>query len=175
MDVVIRQENANDLPIILDLVKNAFDNVIESDHQEQCLVERLHHSETFIPELSLVAEDGNGTIVGYILLTEVKIISDKSIVTSLAVAPLAVHPDSQKQGVGGNLLDKAHKVAASLGYGTAVLLGHKDYYPRFGYKKAMDYGIEFPFNAPQECCMVIELLPNALNNIKGGIRYPDCF
>ena len=72
MDVVIRQENANDLPIILDLVKNAFDNVIESDHQEQCLVERLHHSETFIPELSLVAEDGNGTIVGYILLTEVK-------------------------------------------------------------------------------------------------------
>lgn len=176
MNIIIRQEKIGELPIILDLVKAAFANVYESDHQEQFLVRRLHQSETFIPQLSLVAVTDSGTIVGYILLTEVEIISETSVTTSLAVAPLAVHPNCQKQGIGGKLLDSAHKIAASLGYGTAVLLGHKDYYPRFGYRQATDYDIDFPFNAPKECCMVVELLPEALNKtVKGIVHYPDCF
>ena len=70
---------------------------------------------------------------------------------------------------------KAHQKAAALGYGTAVLLGHPDYYPRFGYRKAMDFGIEFPFDVPPEFCMVLELRPHALRGISGTIRYPDAF
>lgn len=72
MNVTIRPERQGDLPVILDLVEKAFENVEESDHQEQYLVERLHGSDTFIPELSLVAVNGEGIIVGYILLTKVK-------------------------------------------------------------------------------------------------------
>lgn len=73
------------------------------------------------------------------------------------------------------LLKEAHKRATSLGYETAVLLGHKDYYPRFGYCKVADYGIKFPFDAPSEYCQVIELIPDALKSIKGIVRYPAVF
>ena len=75
----------------------------ESDHREQFLVERLHHSETYVPALSLVAETTEKQIVGYILLTEVKIDSDTQSVTSLSVAPLAVLPEFQRKGIGGDV------------------------------------------------------------------------
>lgn len=174
-DVRIRAEQAGELPAIMDLVEKAFENVEESDHQEQYLVERLHRSDTFVPQLSLVAEDPAGRIVGYILLTKVEIRSEESSATTLAVAPLAIAPPCQNQGIGGRLLTESHKIAASLGYGSAVLLGHKDYYPRFGYRRAIDFGIAFPFDAPQECCMVLELLPGALGKVKGTVHYPECF
>lgn len=173
--VTIRAERPGELPTIMALVEKSFEHMEESDHQEQFLVERLHRSNTYVPELSLVAEDHSGTLVGYILLTEVEIRSEESAATTLAVAPLAVAPDCQGQGIGGRLLTESHKIAASLGYGSAVLLGHKDYYPRFGYRKSSDYNITFPFEAPQECCMVIELFPDSLTDVRGIVHYPDCF
>lgn len=175
MDFKIRQERKSDLPVISQLLMTAFTDMPESDHQEQCLVKRLHASDTFIPDLALVAEDNKGEIIGYILLTEVTIVSERRTIPSLAVAPLAVLPTCQHRGIGGALLKEAHRRAASLGYGTAVLLGHKDYYPRFGYKKAADYDILFPFDVPQEYCQVIELLPGALKDVKGTVHYPKAF
>ena len=59
-----------------------------------------------------------------------------------------------------------------MGYGTAVVLGHKEYYPRFGYRKAIDLGIEFPFEVSHEYCMVAELIPGATENVKGMV-YSD--
>ena len=56
-----------------------------------------------------------------------------------------------------------------MGYGTAVVLGHKEYYPRFGYRKAIDLGIEFPFEVSHEYCMVAELIPGATENVKGMV------
>ena len=138
-------------------------------------VDKLHKSDTYIPELSLVAKTDKGEVAGYILLTKVEIVSESEVHTSLAVAPLAVLPEYQNRGIGGMLLKEAHKRAAALGYGTAVLLGHKDYYPRFGYRKAEDYGIKFPFDVPSEYCQVIELIPNALEGINGIVRYPAVF
>ena len=108
-------------------------------------------------------------IVWYILLTEVKIDSDTQSVTSLSVAPLAVLPEFQRKGIGGD------QRAALLGYGTAVVLGHKEYYPRFGYRKAIDLGIEFPFEVSHEYCMVAELIPGATENVKGMVCYPTDF
>ena len=175
MDIIIQQEENTELPVICNLIEAAFANMQESDHQEHHLVDRLHKSDTYIPELSLVAKTGNGEVAGYILLTKVKIVSGNEVYTSLAVAPLAVLPEYQNRGIGGMLLREAHKRAAALGYGTAVLLGHKDYYPRFGYRKAADYGITFPFDVPLEYCQVIELIPDALKNTKGIVHYPDVF
>lgn len=174
MTIHIRQEQKSDARAICHLVEAAFADVPESDHQEQRLVERLHKSETFIPRLSLVAET-EGQLAGYILLTKVDIVSPHGVTPSLGVAPLAVLPEFQRKGIGGMLLKEAHARAASLGYGTAVLLGHPGYYPRFGYRKAIDFGIEFPFDAPPETCMVIELIPGSLRQIAGKVRYPDVF
>lgn len=175
MAVRIWQEQGGDLPLIRTLVETAFADVRESDHREHLLVERLHRSGTFTPQLSLVAQTEEGNIVGYILLTRVEIAATNGMATSLAVAPLAVLPEFQKKGIGGMLLQEAHRRAASLGYGTAVLLGHKDYYPRFGYRKAIDFGVEFPFDVPCDYCMIAELLPDATRGLCGRIRYPDAF
>ena len=175
MNIKIEQEGNDDLPAICGVVEKAFTDVQESDHQEHLLVNKLHKSDAFIPELSLVARTDEGEIIGYILLTKVEIISKKGVTTSLAVAPLAVLPRHQNNGIGGALLKEAHKRAAALGDGTAVLLGHKDYYPRFGYRKAIEHGIEFPFDVPLEYCQVIELLPNALKDVNGIVRYPAIF
>lgn len=175
MGIRINQEENTELPAICKLVEEAFADMPESDHQEHLLVDRLHHSVTYIPELSLVAKTDKDEIVGYILLTKVEVVAKSESYTSLAVAPLAVIPAYQNQGIGGMLLKEAHRRAAALGYGTAVLLGHKDYYSRFGYRKAADYGIEFPFDVPSAYCQVIELIPHALQGIKGTVRYPDVF
>lgn len=175
MEIHIRIEEQRDYSAVQRLVEDAFREVAESDHSEQYLVERLRKSEAFVPDLSLVAETEEGKIVGYVLLTKVEIVLGNTVVASLGVAPLAVLPDCQKQGIGGALLHEAHLRAAELGYGTAVLLGHPSYYPRFGYRKASGFGITFPFEVPEECCMVIELIPGALTGVKGEVRYPTPF
>lgn len=76
--------------------------------------------------MSLVAKTEKGEIVGYILLTKVEIVSENEIHTSLALAPLAVLPEYQNRGIGGMLLKQSHKRAATHGYGTALLFGHKE-------------------------------------------------
>lgn len=186
MGIRVREEREWDFPAIFRLVESAFEGMEESDHREQFLVERLHRSGTYVPQLSLVAESEEGEVAGYVLLTEVDIVegeekgdgekseSAKSV-KSLGVAPLAVRPDYQGQGIGGMLLKEAHRIAAALGYGSAVLLGHKDYYPRFGYRRAAEFGIKFPFDVPEEFCMAMELLPEALADVHGTVRYPDTF
>ena len=175
MEITIRQEEKRDYTIVYNLIKAAFANTQESDHKEHLLVERLRRSDAFIPELSLVAETQNGTIVGYILLTKVEIASAEKKVLSLGLAPVAVLPEYQNRGIGSALIKEAHNRAVAAGYRSVVLLGHKDYYPRFGYKKASDFNIEFPFDVPEEYCMAIELFPGALDGVQGIVHYSDPF
>ena len=86
----IQQEEKEDYDEVFKLIENAFKDELYTDHKEQFLVERLRKSESFIPELSLVAEIDQ-EIVGYILLTKIKIINNNSQpTTSLALAPVAV-------------------------------------------------------------------------------------
>lgn len=172
MNIGIYKDAEGDLPAILRLIEQAFK---DSDHTEHLLVERLHSADTFIPELSLVAKTDEDRIVGYILLTKVKIVSNRDNTESLAVAPLAVPPEYQNKGIGGMLPSHAHKIAAGLGFGTVLVLGHKDYYPRFGFHEANKFEIEFPFDVPSEYCQVIELLPDALDGVSSMVCFPATF
>ena len=158
-----------------DVIRAAFQDIEESDHTEHLLVERLRQSDAYIAELSLVAETADGQIAGHIMLSKAEVISGDRAHTVLAVAPLSVLPAFQKSGIGSMLIREAHRRASDSGYDAAVLLGHKDYYPKFGYKKASLSGIKFPFDAPDECCMVAELKPGALKDIHGTVHYPDAF
>lgn len=166
----IRQETVKDQQTVIKLIERAFADEIYSDQKEHLLVERLHKSDTFVPELSLVATINN-KIVGYILLTPITIGEE----TSLALAPVAVLPEHQNEGIGRKLVQEAHTKAESLGYGSIILLGLKDYYPRFGYKPLSDYGIQIPFDAPQEYVMGVELRKDALKNVSGKAIYPKEF
>lgn len=173
-DYEIRQETEKDYPQVFKLVEEAFRDMEESDHREQFLVERLRHSPAFVPELSLVADEDGG-VVGYGLMTRVSIRSGILDAESLALAPVAVRSDRQSMGIGSALIRELHARAARLGYKSAVVLGHEGFYPRFGYRKASDYGIAFPFEVPSECCMAVELVAGGLRDIRGVVCYPEAF
>lgn len=170
----IREERPEDYPFVFDLIEKAFNKEQYSDHKEQFLVERLRQSNAFVPELSLVCE-AETKVIGYILLTEIKIKSGDDEIKSLALAPVAVLPEFQGRGIGGKLIETAHQKAKDLGYQSIILLGHEKYYPRFGYRLAEEFGITLPFNAPKENCMAIELQPNSLKNTPGEVVYPKEF
>ncbi len=175
MEIQIRKEERKDFRAVFELIQLAFENEELSDHKEHFLVERLRNSNAFIPELSLVAELEN-QIVGYILLTKIEIEdADKSIHTLLALAPVAVLPNFQDRGIGGKLIETAHDIAKTLGFGSVILLGHDKYYPKFGYKPTKEFGIKLPFDVPESNCMAIELTENALQNVSGFVRYPKEF
>jgi len=174
METTIRQEIANDFESVFKLVEEAFKTLQISDHTEQFLVDRLRKSEAFIPELSLVAVDGE-KVVGYILLTKVNICNNDKKFEALTLAPVAVLPAYQNLGIGGKLIKQVHAAALKLGFGAVILVGHPDYYPRFGYKKASDFGIRQPFDAPDECCMAIELYEGSLSGITGIVEYSKAF
>lgn len=174
MEVYIRQEAIEDRPRVFRLIEEAFKRETHSDHKEQFLVERLRSSDSFIPELSLVAEFDN-KIIGYILLSRVKIITGAAHADSLALAPVAVLPAFHRKGIGTKLIQEAHLRATTLGFKSIVVLGHEKYYPRFGYKPSLDFKITLPFDAPRENCMICELEAGALRGLSGTVHYPKEF
>ena len=175
MNILFKQENKDDYAAVFNLIQRAFEKEEMSDHSEQYLVERLRNSEAFIPELSIVAEI-NQNIAGHILLTRIKVINNKNEeFDSLALAPVSVLPEYQGKGIGGKLIETAHKKAKELGFGSVILLGHENYYPRFGYEIAKKYGIKLPFEVPDENCMAIELIKGALEGVEGTVVYPKAF
>lgn len=171
---IIRQEQQKDYKEVFLLIEKAFLNAEHTDHREQYLVQRLRKSPAFIPELSMVAvvED---KLVGHILLTKIIIRESQEKHISLALAPVSVLPEYQKQGIGGKLIEAVHAKAIALGYKSVIVLGHKDYYPKFGYKKASEFGIKLPFEVLDEYCMAIELIPNGHSGVRGTVEYPDEF
>ncbi|MDP4210900.1 MAG: N-acetyltransferase [Bacteroidota bacterium] len=174
MNLIIRQETKNDYLQVFNLIEQAFCNEPFSDHREQYLVEKLRKSDTFVPELSIVAEIEK-EIAGYLLLSRITIKNKTGLHPSLALAPVAVKPGFQKQGIGTKLIKEGHKKAAFLGYKSVILLGHNEYYPRFGYKNASFFGISLPFDVPDENAMAIELVKNGLKGVSGEVIYPKEF
>ncbi|WKS94556.1 GNAT family N-acetyltransferase [Riemerella columbina] len=172
--IYFRTEQPQDHSTVFQLIEAAFQHEPHSDHREQFLVERLRKSTAFVPELSIVAEE-NGHIVGYILLTKIQIQSQKNTTEALALAPIAVLPSEQGKGIGSQLIQFAHHRAKELGFSAIILLGHADYYPKFGYQKASKFGIQLPFEVPDENAMAIELIPNSLQEVSGTVVYPQAF
>ena len=150
--IKIRQENIDDYEEVYNVIKTAFETAEHADGNEHELVVALRKSDSFITELSLVAVKDN-KIVGYILFTKIKI----GEYEELALAPLGVLPEYQKQGIGSELIKEGHKLAKVLGYHYSVVLGSDKYYTKFGYIPASKYGIKAPFEVPDENFMAIKL------------------
>ena len=174
MELRLRQETITDFKAVFKIIEEAFKSEEHSDKTEQYLVERLRKSPAFIPQLSLVAEIQD-EIVGHILLTKIQIKNKQDSCESLALAPVSVKPGYQKRGIGGELIIEAHRIAKGLGYKSIVLLGHADYYPKVGYQICSKYNIKIPFEAPEENCLVIELVEGALLGVNGVVVYAQEF
>lgn len=167
--MIIRTEQPKDYEEVYSVVKNAFESAEHSDGNEQDLVTALHKDAVFITDLSLVAVN-DGKIVGHIMFTKIQIGES----TELALAPLSVLPEYQKQGIGKALIAEGHRVAKKLGYNYSVVLGSEKYYPKAGYVPAETFGIKSPFEVPTENFMAFKLRENA-PNVCGVVQYAKEF
>ncbi len=169
-NIEIRQEKTSDYTQVFSLNRNAF-----GQDNEAKLVDALRSSGNFIPELSLVALL-NGEIVGHILFTKIVIRSDTgNTYESLSLAPMAVYRSFQKKGIGSRLVKAGLRKATELGYTSVIVLGHENYYPRFGFKPASRWDIKAPYDVPDNVCMALELVRNSLDGVNGTVEYPDEF
>jgi predicted N-acetyltransferase YhbS len=168
-EIEIRQEIANDYPAVYALNSAAFGR-----KDEARLVDRLRSSDAFIPELSLIATSNN-KMVGYILFTRIHIVEKSVAATSLALAPMAVSPNMQKQGIGSLLIYSGLDKARKLGYKSVMVLGHENYYPRFGFVPTNNWGIKAPFNIPANVFMGLELVEDGLKGVTGTVRFAKEF
>ena len=172
----IRTELESDFDEIHEVIKAAFANQPYSQQTEHHLVQKLRQSDAYVPDLGLVAVK-NSQIVGHILLTKIQLRDGNKDAseTGLTLAPVSVRPDAQLKGIGGLLIQEAHNRARQLGYRFVLLIGHAEYYPKFGYRQASTFNIDVPFDSPPQNVMVKELYENALQNICGSVIYPKAF
>lgn len=141
---------------------------------EGVLVEKLFSSEQFIPELSLLIREEH-KLIAYLLFTLLHIDTAQGLKPALALAPIAVAPEYQKQGIGAWLIRQGLVKAEKLGYEAVIVLGHAAYYPKFGFKPASHWGITAPFPVPDDVFMGLELRENALANRSGKVVYAKEF
>lgn len=167
--ITIRSEISEDYNKIYEINKQAFGGEVEAR-----LVNNLRRTEGFIPQLSLVAIK-DGKIVGHILFSIVHIQTGAKKVPILALAPMAVLPKYQNQGIGSSLVKEGLRKCKDMKFQAVVLVGHPEYYPRFGFTPANKKGLKLPFEAPSDAFMVYELVPDALKGVDGTIVYPAEF
>jgi putative acetyltransferase len=163
--VEIRPERKKDLKAIAAITRAAFGRDLEAR-----MIDEIRSSEGFVPELSLVAE-AEGEIVGHVILSYVDLVGHPV----LMLGPIAVVPRLQRQKIGSLLVHESVRRAELRGEPLVLLLGHPEYYPRFGFRQARELGIEPPEDdIPDEAWMV---LPLAAYDpaLKGRVVWPPAF
>jgi putative acetyltransferase len=156
----IRRE-AGDAPAIRRVHEAAFLRAKEADIVEGLVAARA-------VSLSLVAVQGSD-VVGHILFSPVTI--DNVQVRAVGLAPMAILPAYQRQGIGSALVRAALDELRRVGHDAVVVLGHPAYYPRFGFRRASEFGLRWESDCPDEAFMALELQPGALAGRSGVVRY----
>ena len=122
--------------------------------------------------LSLVAER-DAEIVGHILFSELPIETSQGTLPALSLAPVAVLPEHQKQGIGSELIRQGLVNCRLASYPIVIVVGHPEYYPRFGFSAELARPLESPYAG--EAFMALELVPGALRGVCGRVAYPPPF
>ena len=172
MEVKIRNEEKQDYNEIRKINELAF-----NQKNEGKLVDDLRKKSDFNHLLSLVAER-DGRIIGHILFYPLKIKNEKEEFIVLSLAPMAVHPDFQNKGIGSKLIKRGLEASKETGYDAVIVVGHPNYYPRFGFSPACKWNIKVPIECPDDVFLAIELKKDSLKNVSGLVEFPkeyyDC-
>jgi putative acetyltransferase len=161
----IREETPQDYEAIREVNRLAF-----QQEEEGQIVDRLRADGLVIASLVAVED---GALVGHILFSELPIETEAGVLRAASLAPMAVRPERQRQGIGSALVRQGLAVCRARGYSIAVVVGHPSYYPRFGFSVERAKNLRSPFSG--EACMALELEPGALKGVVGTVRYPAAF
>ena len=123
--------------------------------------------------VTLVAQIGV-QVVGHIMFSDLNILAENGTVPALALAPMAVLPDFQRQGIGSMLVRRGLEVCKEQGHRIVVVLGHPDFYPRFGFLAKLAESLESPFGSGPSH-LAVELMPGALDGVAGRLAYSPPF
>jgi len=164
--MTIRSTTASDLKDVLRINEQAF-----GQDDEARLVEAMLRDPSAEPRVSLMALDEDDP-VGFILFSAARLDGPESPASAAILAPLAVVPEAQKQGIGGRLIRAGLDDLAEAGIGLVFVLGHPDYYPRHGFEPAGQYGLRAPYPiAPEHegAWMVQALKPGLIGTLQGTV------
>lgn len=161
----VRIETAGDREAIHAVNTAAFGQPEEAE-----LVDRLRYEGAVL--LSAVAETDN-RIAGHVLFSRMHIETAGGLVAAVALAPVAVLPEFQRRGAGSQLIRYGLDLLRERGEEIVIVLGHPEYYPRFGFSTEKAAALTSPF--PKEAYMALELMPGALAGIEGTVRYSAAF
>ena len=164
-DVVIRGRTGTDDDAIRRVNDAAFGGTAESK-----LVEDLRAAGLAAVELVAIDEC---VVIGHILFSELTVMLDEDVVPALSLAPLSVRPGRQKSGIGSALVRAGLDLAKNGGWHAVIVLGHPDYYPRFGFSASCARHLEAPFSG--DAFMALELVAGALAGDGRQVRYPPPF
>jgi len=164
--MLIRAEKANDRTTVNAVNVSAFETPFEAN-----LVDALRKQAQ--PVVSLVAED-SGEVVGHIMFSPVSL-SGHPDLKVMGLAPMAVAPEHQQKGIGSALVLAGLEQCRQLGFAAVVVLGHPEYYPRFGFSISSRFGIDSEYEVPEEAFMAMELQPGALIGKTGRVKYHASF
>jgi putative acetyltransferase len=162
----VRRETPGDIRDICNINLQAFGR-----EDEGRLVDRLRNEVS--PFISLVAEDGDGALAGHILFTPVTV--GHSPIRAAGLGPMSVLPDRQGTGTGSALVGEGLRTCAGEGIEAVFVLGHPEYYTKFGFSHASVKGIYWKSDEFAPYFFVIELVPGALEGVTGEARYHPAF
>ncbi|MDX2041094.1 MAG: N-acetyltransferase [Acidobacteriota bacterium] len=165
--IVIRQGQPEDIAMIHHVVHQAFGQAAEAN-----LVDALRRNGKAL--ISLVAED-NGRVIGHILFSEVTLEAGENRLVGIGLAPMAVSPERQNEGIGSRLVEAGLKRCREAGYPFVVVLGHPEFYPRFGFVPTSQFGVKSEYDVRDEVFMAMELKEGSLAGFAGIVKYQPEF
>ncbi len=130
--------------------------------------------QSLTPFVSLVAI-GDGQVVGHIFFSPISIEEGGPAPAAKGLAPMAVSPEWQRQGVGSLLVREGLEVCRTGGCDVVVVVGHPGYYPPFGFVPAGQKGLSCEYDVPDDVFMVAELRLGALSGVRGMVKYHEAF
>ena len=166
----IRTATDADLNEVLSVERLAFGHATEAE-----LVRVLLDDPSAKPFVSLLALT-NDRAVGHILFTAARLTKTDQTASITILAPLAIVPDAQKQGIGGMLIERGLQLLSKSGVDLVFVLGHPAYYPRYGFKPAGRLGFEAPYPIPDEhadAWMVQAIRPGVIGTVRGKVMCAD--
>ncbi|MBM3601210.1 MAG: N-acetyltransferase [Alphaproteobacteria bacterium] len=162
--MIVRPETGADWFAIDNVNRRAFGGPDEAE-----LVHRLRAQDALV---SLVTEDGN-EVGGHLMLSRLAVVAGDRKIAAAALAPVAVLPERQRQGIGSQLVRASIVRARELAIEAIIVLGHPDYYPRFGFSAEAAAGLKAPFSGAP--LMVLKLAPGCIAGKSGAVTYPAAF